>query len=164
MHQYLEHRTGIESGDILAWSHRGWKTVHDVKIQAVRLATESEYSHVGVAWRVGGRLLVLEAVEPCARIYPLSKLGSFYHIPMGAAWTPDVEEGALSFVGAEYKQLDAIRAFFRPLPPGTVSECAALVREVALLYGVDLGDRSTPDAVVLAAQKLGRPTFYVESP
>jgi len=59
--KYSEVRDTIKSGDLLAWSHRGWRTWYDIKIQAVRFFTQSEFSHVGVAWAVGGRVFVLEA-------------------------------------------------------------------------------------------------------
>jgi hypothetical protein len=161
MNTYSNHRDKIQSGDILAWSHREWDTFYDFKIQMVRLATRSEYSHVAVAWRVAGRLFVIEAVEPMVRIYPLSKLGSFYHVPMQAPWLPSTEEAAVSFVGSEYKQLEAIRLFFEERKPGNVSECAALVLEVMARDGIYLGTRATPDAIMLEAQRLGNPTYLI---
>lgn len=161
--KYADIRSTIRSGDLLAWSHRGWRTIHDIKIQIVRMATRSEYSHVGVAWVVGGRVFVIEAVEPLVRVYPLSKLGAFYHIPLGAPWAPPTEELALSHLGKEYSQLDAIRAFFKPLGRSVVSECAALVLNVLHADGVDLGDRATPDGVVYQAQLYGHPTYYIEN-
>ena len=163
MNNYCEYRNNIKSGDLLAWSHRGWWTWHDIKIQIVRMFTKSEYSHVATAWVVRDRVFVIEAVEPCARIYPLSKLGSIYHIPLNAIWTESTEEFALSYVGTEYKQLQAIRAFFEPLGKGSASECAALVTTIAAHYGIDLGARATPDAVVLQAQMYGYPTFFVNN-
>lgn len=36
--KYKEIRPLIKSGDILAWSHRGWKSWYDIKIQFVRMA------------------------------------------------------------------------------------------------------------------------------
>ena len=163
MNTYNEYRSKIKSGDLLAWSHRGWKSIHDIKIQLVRMFTQSEYSHVGVAWVVGERVFVIEAVEPCVRIFPLSKLGSFYHIPLNAPWSASTEEKALSYVGAEYKQLQAIKAFFKPLGKGNVSECAALVLTILEHDGIILENRATPDAVVYQAQLYGHPTFYVEN-
>ncbi len=160
--EYTKCRPTIASGDLLAWSHRGWASFYDWKVQFIRFCMQSEYSHVGVAWCVGERVFVIEAVEPRARIYPLSKLGSFYHIPMFAPWKKETEEAALSFVGAEYKQLQAIKAFFTPLDRGNVSECAALAIEVLMHDGISLGTRATPDAVVREAQRLGNPTFFIE--
>lgn len=161
--KYDDYRDNLNSGDVVAWSHRGWSTIHDIKIQIVRMATRSEYSHVGLIWKVGGRLLVVEAVEPMVRIFPLSKLGSFYHIPTKATWSPTTEELALSYVGTKYSQLDAIKAFFKPLGKGVVTECAALVLNILHADGIDLGDRATPDAVVYQAQLYGHPTYYVEN-
>ena len=163
MNTYKEYRGNIKSGDLLGWSHRGWKTFHDIKIQIVRMLTQSEYAHVGTAWVVGDRVFVIEAVKPRARIYPLSKLGSFYHIPLKAAWSPSTEELALSYVGSDYKQLEAIKAFFKPLTKGSVSECAALATTIAAHDGIDLGTRATPDSVILQAQMYGYPTHFIKN-
>lgn len=159
--KYADARSTIRSGDLLAWSHRGWWSWHDFKIQMVRMFTRSEYSHVAIAWVVGGRVFVIEAVEPLVRIYPLSKLGEFYHIALGAPWKPETEEVALSHVGVRYSQLDAIKAFFRPLGPNKVTECAALALNILHADGVDLGERATPDAVVYQAQLFGHPTELI---
>lgn len=161
MIQYSTYRNDIKSGDLLAWSHRRWGSLYDFKIQMVRMFTRSEYSHVGVAWVVAGRVFVIEAVEPKVRIYPLSKLGDFYHTRMNAPWRPETEEAAIGFVGHKYSQLHAVEAFFEPLADGDVSECAALVLQVYKQDGIDLGSRATPDAVVRAAQMRGNPTFYI---
>ena len=161
--KYSDARSTIKSGDLLAWSHRGFGTWHDIKIQIVRIATRSEYSHVGVAWVVGGRVFVIEAVQPLVRIYPLSKLGSFYHIPLGALWRPETEEIALAHIGGPYSQLDAVKAFFRPLGKSVVTECAALVLNILRADGIDLGDRATPDAVVYQAQLYDHPTFLIDA-
>ena len=99
---YSEARATIRSGDILAWSHRGIKSWHDLKIWFVRMFTRSEFSHIGTAWVIGDRVFVIEAVMPLVRIYPLSKLGDFYHLPMGAPWRPSTEALALSKVGHKY--------------------------------------------------------------
>lgn len=160
---YKEYRENIKSGDLLAWSHRGWNSWSDIKIQIVRIFRRSEYSHVGTAWMVGNRVFVIEAVEPCARVYPLSKLGNFYHCPLNAPWSASTEEAALSYIGSEYKQLQAIKANFRPLGKGNVSECAALAIQIASHDGIDLGEWATPDAVMLQAQLYGNPTYYVEN-
>lgn len=158
---YKDIRHTIRSGDLLAWSHKGWKSWHDIKIQIVRFFLQTEYSHVGVSWVVGERVFVIEAVEPCVRIYPLSKLGDFYWLPLKAPWSQSTEEKALSYVGAEYKQLDAIKAFFKPFGKGKTSECAALVMTILDHDGIDLGNWATPDAVTLQAQLYGVPTMYV---
>ncbi len=161
MNTYTDYRKKIKSGDLLAWSHRGWRTWHDIKIQLMRMFTQSEYSHVGTAWVVAGRVLVIEAVEPKLRLYPLSRLGSFFHIPLKAEWSKATEEKALEHIGKDYKQLQAIRAYFEPLGKDNVSECAALAINIAAADNIDLGDRATPDAVVRQAQLYGHSLNYV---
>lgn len=158
---YKTHRKNIKSGDLIAFSNMKWKSWHDLKVQFAKFMLQTEYSHVATALVMGGRVWVIEAVEPCARIYPLSMLGDFYHIPLDAEWTPEIEEIALSYVGSEYKQLNAIKAFFGPLEKDDTSECAALAITIADKCGVNLGNRATPDEVVLQAQLRGSPTYYV---
>ena len=159
--KYHDARDNIRSGDLLAWSHVRWGSWHDIKIQLVRFFTRSEYSHVAVAWVVAGRVFALEAVQPLVRIYPLSKLGDFYHVPLNAGWTTDTEEFALQHVGEPYSQLQAIAAFFRPLAHDGQWECAEYAANVLMRAGVDLGPISTPTAVVKQAQRLGAPCMYV---
>jgi hypothetical protein len=161
MKNYADYRANIKSGDLLAWSHKGWGSWRDFKIQMVRMFTRSEYSHVAIAWVVGGRVFVIEAVEPMSRIYPLSKLGNFYHVPMDAEWKPSTEEYALSHVGDDYKQLQALKAYFVSLGRNNTSECAALTIAIYDKEGIDVGDKATPSAVVLTAQEAGKELVYV---
>ena len=159
---YSKARPMIRSGDVLAWSHRGIKSWHDLKIWFVRMFTRSEYSHVGTAWVVGNRVFVIEAVMPKVRIYPLSKLGDFYWLQMGAYWRKATETLALSFVGDDYSQLQAMVSPFITPPDDRRWECAELVATVARQDSIDLGAVYTPSEVVLAAQKRGAPLTYVD--
>lgn len=152
---YSDIRLKIKSGDLLAWSHRSWKSWNDIKIQIIRFFTQSEYSHVGIAWVIGGRVFVLEAVIPLIRIYPLSKSGEFYHIPLNCDWTDTVEEFALSHVGEEYSTLEAIKAFFGKVSHDSKWECAEYVIDVLKEAGINLGDKATPTAVVREGQLTG---------
>src|SRR5674476_1317199 len=122
---YAETRPRVMSGDVLAWSMRdGWfSSFHNFKVRVVRMFTSSEFDHNAVAWVIGGRVFALEAVMPLVRIYPLSKLGDFYWLPMGK-WTPDAEEFALAHIGTPYSQAKAIRAFFGPVAHDEQEECA----------------------------------------
>ena len=159
---YSKARPMIRSGDVLAWSHRGIHSWHDLKIWFVRMFTRSEYSHVGTAWVVGNRVFVIEAVMPKVRIYPLSKLGDFYWLQMGAYWRKATETLALSFVGDDYSQVQAMVSPFITPPKDDRWECAELVATVARQDSIDLGAVYTPSEVVLAAQKRGAPMTYVE--
>ena len=161
--KYSEARAAIRSGDILAWSHRGIKSWHDLKIWFVRMFTRSEFSHVGTAWVIGDRVFVIEAVMPLVRIYPLSKLGDFYHLPMGAPWKPSTEALALSKVGHKYSQLQAMLSPFDEPPADDLWECAELVAAVANADGINLGNVYTPSAIVVAAMQRGAMLIYVEN-
>ena len=161
--RYSAARPLIRSGDLLAWSHRApfWRSWHDFKVAMVRAFTQSEYSHVGTAWVIGGRVMVIEAVLPLVRIYPLSKAGEFYHLPLQAAWSDAALEYALAKVGHRYSQLQALQAFFHLPRADDLWECAELARAIAAQDGIDLGDKATPTAVVRAAQLRGSPCTLV---
>jgi len=164
--QYADARPHIKSGDVLAWSHRGLKSWRDLKIWFVRLFTRSEYSHVGLAWVVGGRVFVVEAVQPMVRIYPLSKLlgGGAYWLPTGAKWMPETEQLALECVGDPYSQRQAMQAPFGVPPLDKLWQCAELVGGVLHADGIDLGAVYTPSAIVQAALVRGAPLQYLETP
>ena len=160
---YKDVRTQIKSGDILAFSHVGWKNWHDVKVNMVRFFTQSEYSHIATAWVTGGRVFVIEAVMPLVRIYPLSKLGDFYWIPMDALWTLETEEFALSKVGEKYSQLQAVAAYFGEPKKDSLWECAELGKSIAAVDGIVIDCNPTPANVVKTLQKMGKTIHYVKN-
>lgn len=158
---YSEVRSTIKSGDLLAWTHRKWGSWYDIQIQAVRFFTQSEYCHVGVAWVVGGRVFVIEAVTPKVRIYPLSKELPFYLLPMGGVWTPEAEEFALAQVGMFYSKWHAIESIFRVPKNDNLWQCAQLTAAIAKLNGIDFGERLTPSALVEKALNNGSSLIVV---
>ena len=132
---YADARPGICSGDLLAWGHDAWRSWHDLEVQAVRFFTRSEYAHVAVAWVIGKRVLVIEAVVPQVRIFPLSKLLPCYWISgePRLSWTETIESKALELVGQPYSKREAIRTFFGKVVPGAndqwqCAEVAACIR------------------------------------
>lgn len=162
---YLEARSKIRSGDLLAWSHRSWGSWYDFKIQMVRMFTRSEYCHVGVAWVVAGRVFVLEAVSAGVRIFPLSLEVPFYWVPMKFPWTFGVEKWAMAQAGKPYSQIRAILAGLRLIKIGenTYTECAEYAHEVYKQAGIDMGDEATPTAIVRAAQsKYSKPLYLIQ--
>jgi hypothetical protein len=163
MNHYQNIRQHIKSGDLLAWSHRApwWSSWRNFKIALVRLFTRSEYCHVGTAWRVADRVFVIEAVMPAVRIFPLSQLTPFYWVPMPEHWTPKVEEYALNHVGHVYSEWDAMVGYFGMPADDGREQCAELSIRIAAQGAIDLGDRATPDAVVLRAQEQGATLTYV---
>ena len=162
---YAEARPLIKSGHLLAWTHRSWKSWYDIKVQIVRFFTQSEYSHVALAWVVSGRVFALEAVSSGVRLYPLSRMGEFFHLPLKLLWTDETETYALAHIGDRYSQLEAIRAYFGPVDEtNDVWECAEYALQVLKRAGVDLGSCATPTAVVRAAQMQGATGTLIQNP
>lgn len=161
--KYEEIRSNIKSGDILAWSHRGWKSFHDIKLQFVRFFTQSEYSHVGTAWVIGSRVFVIESVMPIVRIYPLSKLESFYWVQMNAPWYKMTEARALEKVGYPYSQIEAVKGFLGLKMDTTTFQCAELTADIAEMDGINLGDHYTPSAIMNRALLLNKSIQFVEN-
>jgi len=102
--QYSAARALIRSGDILAWC--GTQSIS----QLIRHVEGGSWSHVGIAWVIGGRVLVLQAQEFSGiNIMPLSQLLPVDWISTSIHWTEAVEAKALARVGEAYSYLDALR-------------------------------------------------------
>jgi hypothetical protein len=157
MNNYESFRHKIKSGDVVAFDREG----------VVTLFTTSQYSHVGLVWRVSGRLFVLEAVHPYVRIVPLSNFATegFYVLSMKQALSKEETEFALSLVGtAKYSYMDGVKAYLKKLKIGEdkAFQCAEYVISARRLSGVDLGDVATPEAIVQKALESGYEINYVK--
>lgn len=141
---YASARPQIKSGDVLAWTHRGWKSFHDLQVQIVRIFTRSEYSHVGISWCVGDRVLVLEAVSSGVRLMPLSMSLPCYWIPLGV-WSEGIEKRALSQLGKPYSRWQAVLGGLGRLRIGA-DEFWQCAEYVAATLG--LKSLARPDSVV----------------
>ncbi len=158
--KYSDARPQIKSGDVLAWTDTSWE---HLEAQLVRMFTRSEYTHVGIAWVIGGRVFILEAVSPKIRIFPLSKEVPFFWIPMKDYWNDEVEEYALSLVGNKYSRLEAIRAFFKKVVVGQNDEwqCAEYVSSILKKGGV-VDVEPIPAEIVQKLQKMDCQVNWVE--
>lgn len=163
--QYVVARPRIYSGDLLAWSHHGWRSWYDIKIQLVRIFTRSEYCHVGIAWVVGGRVFVLEAVQSGVRIFPLSRLLPFYWLSLRVKWELEVEAWALRQIGEPYSTWQAILAGFGLLRAGedAIWQCAEYAQEVLARAEFKLEGSATPSNLVRTAKARGAVEYYVEA-
>jgi hypothetical protein len=112
------------------------------------MGTRSEYSHVGVAWCVGNRVLVLESVRPNIRIFPLSDKEDFYWIPINKEWTNEVEEFALSKLGQQYSRWQAIMSIFGLNKDDTLWYCSEYVKDILRELGITMPDNVSPSDVV----------------
>lgn len=164
---YAYARLQIRSGDLIAWSHYQWASWYDLQVQAVRVFTESEYSHVALAWVVGGRVFAIESVEPVIRIVPLSNLlgtEGCYWSPLGLDISDQELEFALSKVGnGAYSKLEAIASQLGTLQIGQddLWSCAEFFVAARRLSGRDLGPKATPAAVVAKVQEKGYPLYRI---
>lgn len=150
--KYLEIRDKIKTGDLLAWSEGGpWTSWRNVQLNLIRMGTGSTYNHVGVAYVVGGRVFVVEAVVPEVRIFPLSRLTPFYWIPVPFEATETTEKHLLNFVGMRYSKWEAIKsAFTTDTNNEKVIQCAKLVNAIYSEFDYNyINLHDTPAAVVL---------------
>lgn len=138
---YPQNRASIRSGDLLAW--RGKSLIGRI----IRHWTGESWSHVGIAWVIGGRVLVLEAREGRGVVVsPLSRRLDCYHLPTGAVWDEAMQARALDSLGGRYNVLDALRAGLGLRPSGTGWQCAEYAAHV---LGMDMAERPvTPGEVV----------------
>lgn len=146
----------IESGDLLAWSKSSGDFIDRTVVALVRMATMSEYAHVGVAYVENGTVYVVEATTPVVRKIRLSEKEVFYHVPMGLELI-DAKKSFEFFndkIGLDYSYMDAVRAFLGTrLEKDNCWQCAELTNYFYQSVGVDLGNAWTPSAVVNSAME-----------
>jgi hypothetical protein len=155
--KYSEIRDTLQSGDILAWTHRFKWTWYDFKCYMVRLFTVSEYSHVGVCIVQDGRVWVLEAVTPTVRLVPLSDEVPCF-VLKGKGLTEEQKFRGMALVGkAKYSQWEAILAYFGKNDLNNDRwECAELVD-----YVLDLNLEATPASLVDELLQQGYPMYTI---
>ena len=148
---YLQCRDQIRSGDLLAWSGRGFVG------GLVRVATASSWSHVGIAYVLGGRVWVLEAREFAGvQIVPLSSYLDCAWLPTGAKWDSRTDDYAINKIGkVGYSYPTAIKAWGLAVagkrsalaPEAKTQICSTFAPILLRMAGVPL-----PDAVMTPAQ------------
>ena len=144
--KYEQARELIKDGDVLAWSHRAspFASWYDFKIWLVRLFTRSEYSHVGIALRFGGRVFVLESVTGGIRLMPLSKCLPCYLIQDDHPFGEAEIERIMSVCGEPYSELEAVLGQLDETDDTNGKwQCSEAVRWAKLLPC-----KATPSAVV----------------
>lgn len=125
---YQEIRDELKSGDIIVASKGNMQSFNGFISLFIRIVTASSYSHVGVVIKLGSRCFVVEATPPVVRLYPLSKLDSFYVIKMEQALSRDDENRLFEYVGRPYSDWNSVVSYFtgKPLANGKL-QCAQLV-------------------------------------
>lgn len=158
MADYSLIRPTIKTGDVLAWTHRWQWTWYDFQCMVVRAVTMSEYSHVGIAAVIEGRVWVLESVTPVARLVPLSSELPCYLISADELTREQFERGIGLIGKARYSKWEAIRGYFgRNSLRNRDWQCAEFVKHIK-----DLDCKATPSAVVEHLLTLGYPLTKIE--
>lgn len=158
-------RENLRTGDMVVFSKRKFTGMSGLITFLVRFFTMSDYNHVGIVWFVGGRYFLIEAQVPEVKITPLSKMGSFFYIPM----VLDVKEShldqLLEKVGEEYSELEALKAYLKKSDmTNNKWICVELVRFFYELFDMKLDDCFTPsDLVREIMTKYGKQLIYVEN-
>lgn len=164
---YSSYRDNIKSGDLIILSHSKWGSFYDLQVQAVRLASLTEYSHVGVAVELGGHVWLAESVTPFVRLVPLSNFAEqgFYVIHTDTEMTAQEFDFLVSKIGnGKYSKWQAVLAWLGKLKLGAdeLYECAEYVIVARRLSGLDLGSRAVPASVVQEALLKGHTMEYIK--
>lgn len=149
---FKSHRKNIKSGDLLIWTNNKGNRFVRLCSWLIRVATISEYNHVGIAWNLNGRLLMIHATVPRVEIVPidpsLSKV-DFYHIKMNVDWNKNLEDKILTDIGKPYGYLDAFLSLFgKEDRTNNKVHCGELVSKFYKYTGYELNCKSTPSMIV----------------
>lgn len=141
-------RPEIRSGDLVFFRGKG------IGPWFIRTWTKSRWSHCGIAWVIGERVLLLEA-HPFAgvRAIPMSEKHPDYYFDIGC-WNKYAEAAALDKLAESYGWLDCARAGIGlPTLPDSHYQCAEYAVEVLRAAGLSVPGCSTPDALFRWAEK-----------
>ena len=159
--------TDIQQGDLLAWSHNSYNSLSNFVIRAIAYMTNSEFGHVGIAWRshdgISDELFVVEATIPKIHISRATENRDLYCVPMKVEWGEHNKHFLMDKIGLPYSIADGIRAYFgRPAKRNDRWQCAELAHAFYQESGILLPDQFTPSQVVANAQRhLGEPVYRV---
>jgi hypothetical protein len=157
--KYEDIRPSIKSGDLLAWNHKGKGRWNRFLIWLGRLGQLSGWTHVGVAWVVGERVLILDAVSKGVRDYPLSMDLPCYLISRNEPLTDAQLAFALSKKGQKYSYWECFLAWLgRNDKTNEFWECAEFVCAV---LGLDC--QAVPSAVVDHAMQRGATMTFISN-
>lgn len=142
--KYKTARKKIESGDLLVWSGNAFFS------KIIKLLTRSDYTHVGIAYKIGGRLFVVESIEGSGvRIYPVSRATPFYWIDTRAEFSNTVEKILLKHVGEEYSWFGCLKGWLGIAAKKDQRwQCAEFSNYILRLLHIIDGQNETPAKLV----------------
>ncbi len=157
--KYSDIRNTIQTGDLLAWDIKKIGSVSDLVLKAYQKIFKANYSHVGVAVILGGRVFVVEATLPVVRLYPLSRKPDFYIVPCSIETKNTYIEYLFDKLGDAYSLFDLIKACFGISGVNSEFYCSELAggfyKYIGLLDNEDDGKlpQTLVDSVVKATGK-----------
>lgn len=164
--KYSELRNTIKTGDILIWSSGGkWDSWRNIQLNLVKMMTMSTFNHIALAYVIGGRVFVIEAVVPYIRIFPLSRELPCYYIKTNFNFTEYNEEFMLSKIGLEYSKWEAIKALFTSNTNNPNKyQCAKLVNECLIPFspGIERIYDTPQETVKYLNEVCGFDILYIE--
>lgn len=145
--EYAEAREGIQSGDLLSWSG------HSFFSKIIKMFTQSSMTHVGIAYKLGDRLFVIEAMEGRGvRLFPLSRRVPFFWIKptiRNHPWNAVVENSAVEKIGDKYSFKECIRAVLnKKLKKDKYWQCAEFASYILYRMGYPTSGYVTPHDLV----------------
>lgn len=163
--KYSNIRQEIQTGDLLGFTHTATGSWYDFQIYMVRKATESEFSHIGMAYVVNDRVFVLEAVTQGVRLFPLSRALPFYWMSNPKPLSTEALEWAFAEIGAEYesKWRMVLNQFIdMNLKNNKRFQCSEYVNQILKINQQSLTETDTPAAIINAAMRCWGSLMYVD--
>ncbi len=155
--KYAEYRNNLKSGDVVAWSGKGFKPA------LIRFFTKSEYTHVGVVWTYRGRVFVIEQIFPEARVFPLSELLPFHVLHLNKVLTAEAEDVAFSYLGiTKYSNWEAIKSLVGLNNSPDKWQCVEFCKAILKANGTEISCRDVPSDFVKEIQKISPSMVYLE--
>lgn len=160
---YSKIRDEIRTGDLLAWKTTRINSFFDFVLFLYQKILKAEFTHVGIAFKEGDRLFLIEATPPAVRIYPVSMTDDFYVLFNNIETRPSHIDLLLKNVGKKYSLFDLLRSILK-LGNSTseyyCSELAAMYyNSIGFIHDIDAG--LTPDSIIkaIANETKSKPLF-----
>ena len=128
----------IKTGDTLAFTTKKITSITSFFLWMYQKFAKVKYSHVGIAVWLGDRLFIVEAVQPRVSITPISKVDSFYHVPVSTDRTSDDIKVSflMDYVDTPYSLIDMGLHYLNMSSDKSSIYCSALAAAFYFYIGV----------------------------
>lgn len=157
-------RGGLKTGDLVSWKTEKITSFFTFVLYIYQKILKPKSTHVGIVINIGGRILVVEAIPPAVRIYPLSMLDNFYYINTNVKQKNSNLDILLREVGVSYGAFDLIKGILLNNKDGDELYCSELAfnfyNEVGLLNDIKYENAGRlPDDLIKAIEEVTGKTF-----